>query len=74
VTIAPHYRLRHFRRMMSNPSPEFVKEMMLEGQRATWPLISQIRTHARISRTLEGCIRRLRTHNRKGADLHVIAS
>jgi len=51
-----------------------VKEMMLEGQRATWPLISQIRTHARISRTLEGCIRRLRTHNRKGADLHVIAS
>ena len=74
VTLAPRYRLRHFRRMMSNPSPEFVREMMLEGERATWPLISQIRTHAKISRTLEGCIRRLRQHNRKGAELHVIAS
>ena len=74
VTIAPHYRPRHFRRMMGNPSPEFVREMMREGERATWPLISQIRTNARISRTLEGCIRRLRQHNRKGAELHVIAS
>ena len=73
VTLAPRYRLRHYRRMMSNPTPEFVKEMMLEGQRATWPRISQIRSHAKISQTLEECIRRLRPHNRKGADLHVIS-
>ena len=74
VTIAPQYKLKHFARMMSNPNPEFIRELMLEGERATWPKLSMIRTHAKISKTLEHCIARLkqdvRTHR---ATLTVIA-
>ncbi len=61
VTIAPSYRLKDYRRMLSNPDPEWVREMILQGERATWPKISMIRSHARISKTLERCIRRLKS-------------
>jgi len=74
VTVAPRYKLGHYLRVLSNPDPKFIKEMMLEGERATWPKISMIRTHSQISKTLENCISRLksdvRTHR---ATLSVIA-
>lgn len=60
VTIAPRYRLRHYRRMLSNPDPAFVRELILEGERATWPRISMIRSHGRIANTLERCVNRLK--------------
>lgn len=66
VTIAPHYKLRHYAKVMSNPDPKFIQELILEGERATWPKISMIRTHAKISKTLEKCIAKqkelLRSH------------
>lgn len=65
VTISPSYRLRDYRRMLSNPDPAWVREMILQGERATWPKISMIRSHARISKTLERCIRRLKTEQRR---------
>lgn len=73
VTIAPNYSLRHFRRMLANPSPEYVREMILEGERATWPKISMIRSHARISKTLERCVRRLKQQNRRAAELKLVS-
>lgn len=63
VTIAPTYRFRHYRRMLADPRPEFVREMILAGERATWPKISMIQSHARISKTLERCVRRLKQEN-----------
>lgn len=66
VTVAPTYKLEHYLKVLSNPDPKFIKEMILEGERATWPKISMIRTHSKISKTLENCISRLkadvRTH------------
>jgi len=73
VTIAPTYGLRHYRSMLSNPSPEFVREMVLAGERATWPRISMIRTHARISKTLERCVRRLKHQNRRAVELKLVS-
>jgi len=73
VTIAPNYSLRHFRRMLANPNPEYVREMILEGERATWPKISMIRSHARISKTLERCVRRLKQQNRRAAELKLVS-
>ncbi|MGQ7274759.1 DUF3336 domain-containing protein [Marinobacter sp. V034] len=58
VTIAPHYTWRHYTQMMSNPSPEFFRQMILEGERATWPKIAMIRSQAKIAKTLERCIAR----------------
>jgi len=73
VTIAPEYSLRHYRGMLSNPSPEYVREMILAGERATWPKISMIRTHARISKTLERCVRRLKQQNRRAVELKLVS-
>lgn len=75
VTISPPYRLRDYRRMLANPDPAWVREMILQGERATWPKISMIRSHARISKTLERCIRRLKTEQRRSsAELRLVSS
>lgn len=74
VTIAPRYSLKHYAKILSNPDPKFVQEMMLAGERATWPKISMIRTHAKISKTLEHCIDRLKKQTRTHrATLSIIA-
>lgn len=75
VTLSPSYRLRDYRRMLVNPDPAWVREMILQGERATWPKISMIRSHARISKTLERCIRRLKTEQRRStAELRLVSS
>lgn len=74
VTIAPSYRLKDYRKILANPDPKWVRYMILEGERATWPKISMIRSHARISKTLERCIRRLKTEQRKNtAELRLVS-
>ncbi|MGF2734952.1 DUF3336 domain-containing protein [Marinobacter sp. DUT-1] len=74
VTIAPSYSVRDFSRMLANPDPAYVREMILAGERATWPKISMIRSHARISKTLERCVRRLKQQNRRTAELRLISN
>jgi NTE family protein len=74
VTISPSYRLRDYRHMLANPDPAWVRDMILQGERATWPKISMIRSHARISKTLERCIRRLKTEQRRStAELRLVS-
>lgn len=75
VTIAPSYRYKHYRKMLSNPDPDFVRQLILEGERATWPKISMIRSHARISKTLERCVSRLKDQKRRNAgELRLVSS
>lgn len=64
ATIAPKYKLGHYLKMLSNPDPKMIKELMLEGERATWPKIAMIRTHAKISKNLEDNISRLKNNVR----------
>lgn len=74
VTISPHYQLKHYLKVISNPNPDFVRELMLFGERATWPRMAMIRTHAKISQTLETCIAKLKQDVRSHrAKLSVIA-
>ncbi len=73
VTIAPRYSMKHYLRMLANPDPDFIREMILAGERATWPKISMIRSHARISKTLERCVRRLKHQSRQTAELRVVS-
>lgn len=75
VTVAPHYTLRHYMNILRNPSPDLVKELILQGEKATWPKLAMIRTHAKISQTLENCISRLKVKaTRSKAELRIIAS
>tara|TARA_R110001599_G_scaffold60489_6_gene168114 strand:- start:246 stop:1712 length:1467 start_codon:yes stop_codon:yes gene_type:complete len=64
VTVAPKYKLGHYMKIMSNPEPQMIKELMLEGERATWPKLAMIRTHAKISKNLEENISRLKNNVR----------
>tara|TARA_R110002072_G_scaffold154_4_gene1065 strand:+ start:11885 stop:13351 length:1467 start_codon:yes stop_codon:yes gene_type:complete len=64
VTVAPKYNLGHYLKILSNPKPEMIRELMLEGERATWPKLSMIRTHAKISKNLEDNIARLKNNVR----------
>jgi NTE family protein len=74
VTIAPNYKLRHYMKVLSNPSSEFIQELMLEGERSTWPKMSMIATHSRISKTLEKSIAKLKNDVRSHrAKLSIIA-
>lgn len=60
VTIAPPgYNVNHYKHVLSNPTKEKWLWFRQQGERATWPKISQIKTHARISQTLRSCIERL---------------
>lgn len=74
VTIAPKYGMKHYTRVMSNLDEAFIRDLMLDGERATWPKLAMIRTHSKISKTLEQCIDRLKREVRtRRATLSVIA-
>jgi NTE family protein len=74
VTLSPRYKLKHYAGVLSNPSSEFISELMLQGERATWPRLAMINTHAKISKTLEQCISDLKKSVRAHrATLRVIA-
>jgi NTE family protein len=64
VTVAPKYKLGHYMKILSNPEPQMIRELMLEGERATWPKLAMIRTHAKISKNLEDNIARLKNNVR----------
>jgi len=62
VTIAPRrYTGKHYQYVLSNLNREKWIWFRLQGERATWPKIAQIKTHARISQTLRSCIHKLET-------------
>ncbi|MCH4242926.1 DUF3336 domain-containing protein [Acinetobacter gerneri] len=56
VNIVGKYSLRHYRYMLQNPKPNLFKLLQKEGERATWPKISSIETHARIGKTIQHCL------------------
>ena len=61
ITILPEISYSEFPYMLSNPTPEFMREAMLRGERATWPKLSRIRNHCAIELALDGCVQKLRT-------------
>jgi TAG lipase/steryl ester hydrolase/phospholipase A2/LPA acyltransferase len=60
MTISPKYTLWHYKRVLSNPTPDMIERMMLEGERATWPKIAMIRSHSKISLALEKAVSSLK--------------
>ena len=56
VNIVGKYGLRHYSYMLQNPRPHLFKLLQREGERATWPKISMIETHARVGKTIQHCL------------------
>lgn len=61
ITILPEISYADFPRMLSNPTPEFMNQAMLGGERATWPKLSRIRNHCAIELALDDAVQKLRT-------------
>lgn len=59
LNIVGHYSLRHYGYMLQNPRPHLFKLLQREGERATWPKISAIETHARVGKTIQHCLESL---------------
>lgn len=75
VTIAPkRYSFQHFQNMLAEPNKERWEWFRLQGERATWPKISMIRTHTHISETLRDCLTDLENQRsrRKNDGLRVV--
>lgn len=56
VNIIGNYSFKHYQYMLQNPRPELFQLLQREGERATWPKISSIETHARIGKTIQHCL------------------
>lgn len=65
VNIIAKYGLRHYSYMLQNPRPKLFQVLQQEGERATWPKIASIETHARIGKTIEHCLASLRKQEEK---------
>ena len=61
VNIVGNYGLRHYGYMLQNPKPKLFNMLQREGERATWPKISSIETHARIGKTIQHCLEVLKS-------------
>ena len=58
VNIAPHRRFVSPLKLVSPHTNEEIAEVILEGERQTWPRVEMIRNSSRISRTLDEILRR----------------
>lgn len=60
ITILPEISYADFPRMLSNPTPEFMLDAQLSGERATWPKLSRIKNHCAIELALDDAVQKLR--------------
>lgn len=64
ITIMPwkghQTALTAFVNLIKNPTVEEYNEILLVGERNTWPSIPRIRAHCRVERTLDECVNSLR--------------
>ncbi|MGB5812602.1 MAG: DUF3336 domain-containing protein [Polyangiales bacterium] len=61
IDIYPRFRAGAFLRAFSNISHAELERHILEGERATWPLVTRIRDQTCVSRALDAAVRKLRT-------------
>lgn len=71
VNIIGRYSLRHYSYMLQNPRPHLFKLLQREGERATWPKISSIETHARIGKTIQHALELLNYQQLHRQETHV---
>ena len=60
ITIMPEISYADFPRILANPTPEFMHQAMLCGERATWPKLSRIKNHCAIELALDDAVQQLR--------------
>lgn len=59
ITILPEISYTQFPSILSNPTPDFMEQALMNGQRATWPKLSRIRNHLAIELKLDEAVRKM---------------
>ncbi len=59
ITIAPHATAWNYGVIFRNASPQALRRLIAQGERATWPRLHVIRAQTRLSRALEACVTKL---------------
>lgn len=59
INIHPDFSLDWYMKFMKNPTHKELDELIMIGERATWPSIQMINNQTRISKTLRRCIKLL---------------
>lgn len=62
ITITPAGRMFSPHRLVSPFTPSEIQELLMEGQRRTWPRLEAIRLSTQVSRDLQGILERSRRH------------
>ncbi len=57
ITITPNFNLLNPLKLFSNPQKDDISNLVLAGERATWPKIEWIRNCTKISRTLDDILK-----------------
>lgn len=60
ITILPQIEYKDFPRLLKNPTPDFMVQACLCGERATWPKLSRIRNHCAVELELDAAVQKLR--------------
>lgn len=60
ITIFPSISYSHFPRVLRNPTPDYMEQCLLTGERATWSKLSRIRNHLAIELALDDAVRQIR--------------
>lgn len=61
ITILPEISYANFPKVLKNPTPEFMEQAMLSGERVTWPKLSRIQNHCAIELALDDTVQQLRS-------------
>ncbi|KAF2402875.1 patatin-domain-containing protein [Trichodelitschia bisporula] len=60
ITILPHLPHALLVRVLRNPTPEFMRQAMLAGERATWPALARVQNHCSIEMAIDGAVQKVR--------------
>ncbi|CUM64696.1 uncharacterized protein PRCAT00002305001 [Priceomyces carsonii] len=60
ITILPDVKISDFKNILENPTPEFLVDFIIRGERASWPKITVIRNHCGVEFALDKAISLLR--------------
>ncbi|KAF2140999.1 uncharacterized protein K452DRAFT_299063 [Aplosporella prunicola CBS 121167] len=60
ITIFPAISYAQFPRILTNPTPDFMEQAMICGEKATWTRVSRIQNHCAIELALDDAVRQLR--------------
>ncbi|MEM9727777.1 MAG: DUF3336 domain-containing protein [Myxococcota bacterium] len=68
IDIYPRFRAGAFLRAFSNITHAELERHILEGERATWPLLARIRDQTCVSRALDAAVQSLKRQRRRAAE------